>query len=168
MTFQPYQEETEEIRRQGELPLKLLKQGTKLASYALGGSSIVSRILPLLNKFVPPEIAKKGLSKINPQIGKFINSADKAGYPYEDTREFLEEKFQPALEEMNEEEKREKSRLQALSKVNERLRKPRSELSREGLQEQFEQGQQGSQGKETLLQTMQQITDALKQMRGNG
>jgi hypothetical protein len=169
MTFQPYKEEAEELNRQSELPLKLLKQGTKLAGYALGGGSILSRILPLLNKFIPADIAKKGLSKVDPRMGKFVRTAEKSGSSFDEIRRFITDKIQPGIEEEEEiQTQKEKSRIASIGKLNERKRRPSSELSRGDLQAQFEQGQQGGQGKSALLQTMQEITQALRNMRENG
>jgi|GEM_PF-6639310 len=64
----------------------------------------------------------------------------------------------------------EEKRQATLQAFNERLRskKPKSELSREELTRQFEESQQGGQGKAALLSTMQQLTEALRQMRGQG
>jgi hypothetical protein len=64
----------------------------------------------------------------------------------------------------------EDQRQAALAQFNERLKKkpPSSPLSREELLSQFEQSQQSMQGKENLAQTMREITEALRRMRGNG
>jgi len=67
----------------------------------------------------------------------------------------------------------EDQRQAALGQFNERLRKkkPQSELSREALMQQFQEGQQqgqGQPGKAALLSSMQQITEALRQLRENG
>lgn len=77
-------------------------------------------------------------------------------------------------EQMSPQLSKEDQRVAALAQFNERLKKkrPASELSREELIAQFQQAQQdqgrGQQGKAALLQTMQEITEALRQMRGNG
>src|ERR1700722_19679494 len=82
--MQPYQEATQEIKRQSQLPLKILKQGAFIGATALGGAPILARIAPLLSKFIPEDMAIKGLSKIDPRFGKFINSAMKLGHSFED------------------------------------------------------------------------------------
>lgn len=171
MTFQPYQSATEEMKRQSEMPARLLKQGLSVAGLAsvAAGSPLVAKILPFLSRFIPQATAIKGLSKIEPRIGKFINSAIKMGMPYEEAREFIKNKLQPEGEE-EEEMAEQDPRAAAIAKFQQRQQQPQSELSRESLMQQFQQGQQqeGQQGKAALLSTMQEITRALRQMRGQG
>jgi hypothetical protein len=95
--MQPYQEATQEIKRQGELPLDLAKKGVSMAAGAATayfGSSAVSKVLPFLSKYVPQDIAIKALNKINPGYGKFINKALEAGQTFEDVQEFIGNKIQ--------------------------------------------------------------------------
>jgi len=97
--MQPYQAATEEIRRQSQAPTKALKTAGAIAGSLAGGSAIAGRILPLISKFVPGEIMRKGLSKIDPRIGKFIDGALNNGYSIDDVRSFMGEKFSPKSEE---------------------------------------------------------------------
>jgi DNA-binding transcriptional MerR regulator len=91
----PYQAATEETRRQAAAPLKTaLSVGSAIA----GGTAIAGRVMPFLNKFVPLDLMKKGLSKVSPGIGGFIDSAVNAGYSLEDVRNFMQEKFSPSQE----------------------------------------------------------------------
>jgi hypothetical protein len=76
----------------------------------------------------------------------------------------------PAQQEIPELTQQEKKQA-AVSQYNERMnKKKKSELSREELLIQFEEAQQGGQGqgKQALLRTMQEITENLRRMRGNG
>lgn len=168
MTFQPYQSATEEMKRQSEMPARILKQGLSVAGLAsvAAGSPLVAKILPFLSRFIPQATAIKGLSKIEPRIGKFINSAMKMGMPYEEARDFIKQKLQPEVEESEEQD----PRAATIAQFKQRQQRPQSELSRESLMQQFQQGQQqeGQQGKAALLSTMQEITRALRQMRGQG
>lgn len=95
--MQPYQEATEEIRRQGELPLKAAKTlgsiGASAATAYLGGG-VINRVLPFLSKYIPEDLAIKGLNKIDPRYGKFINKALSAGKSFEEVKEFIGEKIQ--------------------------------------------------------------------------
>lgn len=55
---------------------------------------MLNRILPLLNRILPNNVASKGLSKINPRFGKFITNAAMAGYGIEETLDFLRDQFE--------------------------------------------------------------------------
>lgn len=169
MTFQPYQEAAQEERRQGELPLKLAKKAGYLAATFAGGAGSLFRILPLLSKYIPEKFAKKGLEKIDTRWSKYFNAAEKEGHPFDQAREFVLEKMKPAIEEEERKLSPEEKRVQTLGKFNQRIRKQPSELSRESLTQQFQESQgQGQPGKAALLQTMQEITNLLRGMRGQG
>lgn len=94
--MQPYQEASESVREHGELPIRAAK---KLGSAALsglgfaGGQQIIGRVLPLLSKFIPPDLATKGLSKVDPRFGQFIDKVMKSGKSFDEIREFLGDKF---------------------------------------------------------------------------
>lgn len=94
MNLQPYQIAGEEIQRKNELPIKGISHATSF----LAGATLpkaVGRILPFLNKSIPLDLMQKGINKINPKIGKFINGALGEGYDLEEIREFLNDKLQP-------------------------------------------------------------------------
>lgn len=99
--MQPYQEATEEISRQGELPLKIAKNavsaGGAVASagggaYLAGGA--LNRVLPFLSKYIPPDLAMKGLNKIDPRYGSFIKKAMAAGKTFDEVKEFIGSKIE--------------------------------------------------------------------------
>lgn len=96
--MQPYQKSSEEVRRQGELPLKLAKTAGSIASTGLGvvglGSAGINRVLPLLNKYIPEDLAIKGLNKIDSRYGKFIQKALSAGKTIDEVKDFISEKAQ--------------------------------------------------------------------------
>lgn len=52
---------------------------------------MIQKILPMLNKLIPIDLAKKGLSKIDPRIGKFLANATAAGYPINEAMDYLRE-----------------------------------------------------------------------------
>lgn len=54
---------------------------------------MINRILPLLNKLLPNDIAFKGLQKLDPRIGRFLNIAG-AAYGADAALDFLRNKFQ--------------------------------------------------------------------------
>lgn len=89
--MQPYQEASQEIRRQGEMPLKIAKgaagAGATVGAAALGAG--IGRVIPFLSKYVPQDLAIKGLNKIDPRFGKFIQTALDAGESFEGVKEFI-------------------------------------------------------------------------------
>lgn len=54
---------------------------------------MINRILPLLNRIVPNNISFKGLQKLDPRIGRFLNIAG-AAYGADAAVDFLRNKFQ--------------------------------------------------------------------------
>jgi hypothetical protein len=170
MTIQPYQAATEEMKRQSQFPVKLLKKAAGITGLALGGAPILARIAPLLSKFIPEDIAIKGLTKLDPRMGKFINSAMKLGHSFDEVKDFIGEKIQPKSAQQEEEfNPSEQKRRDMLQKANQRNMQA-NPLGRDALQQQFEQSQpqqpqQQSQGKAALLATMQEITESLRRMR---
>jgi len=95
--MQPYQEASEEIRRQGETPLRIAKGIASTAGSIAGGTVLAGvggKVLPLLSKYIPTEMAIKGLSKIDPRLGKFIGKAMEEGYDFDEIRNFIGEKFE--------------------------------------------------------------------------
>lgn len=89
--MQPYQEASKEIQRQGQRPVNALKTAASIgAGYA--GGALLGRVMPLLSKYVPEDLAIKGLNKIDPRFGKFINTAMSNGTPFEEVKSFIEEK----------------------------------------------------------------------------
>lgn len=93
--MQPYQAASEELIGRGERPRKALKQLGQLGISVAAGSSVINRVLPLLSKYIPPEIAEKGLNKINPNFGKFIKRSLMNGNNFEQVRDFIKNKVQP-------------------------------------------------------------------------
>lgn len=93
--MQPYQEANEEINRQGESPYRIAKNvgSTALAAGTLSGAgALINKVLPFLNKYIPQDMAIKGLSKIDPRFGSFINKAMSNGKSFEEAKEFIQSK----------------------------------------------------------------------------
>jgi len=90
--MQPYQQASDEIQRQGEIPLNI---GTGIASTAAStafGGLALNRILPFLSKYIPQNLAIKGLNKIDPRFGAFISKAMSEGKTFDEVKEFIKEK----------------------------------------------------------------------------
>lgn|SRR5574338_564373 len=104
MTFNPFEQHEDFERKKEEDPLKLLKKGVGVAASIAGGSSLINRLLPLLSSHIPEKIAKKGIEKVNPQLGNFVESATNFGYDFYQVRDFLRAKA--AEEQKTQEEKK--------------------------------------------------------------
>jgi hypothetical protein len=86
----PYQAADEETRRQAGAPIKT---AATLATSAIAGGAALKKVLPFLNNLIPGELMRKGLSKVNPDIGKFVDTALNNGYGLDEIRNFMSEKF---------------------------------------------------------------------------
>lgn len=87
--MQPYQQASERIKEQMKDPVKFGKAAISTAGSILTGSTI-SRAIPLLNEFVPFNLMKKGLNKINKKIGEFVEESLMSGYSRGEAQEYLE------------------------------------------------------------------------------
>lgn len=90
--MQPYQRAAEESKIQGEAPFRLAKKGLAIGGALAAGAGSLSRIMPFLSEFIPPGLAIKGLSKIDPRFGKFINTAMENGTNFDEVKDFIKEK----------------------------------------------------------------------------
>ncbi len=93
--MQPYQEASEESIRQAKAPQNALMSAAKTGLSIGVGGKIASRVLPFLNSFIPSETAIKGLEKIDPRFGKFINGALRQGHNADDTLKFIKDQIAP-------------------------------------------------------------------------
>lgn len=96
--MQPYQQATQQMIKQGEMPLRSAGKVASIASSAYAGGKLLGQVLPLLNQYIPQDLAIKGLSKINPSFGKFINTALENGKPFDEIKEYIKEKAETAEE----------------------------------------------------------------------
>ena len=102
----PYQEAGQRIKEQGERPARVLGsvasmglQAAGISGAASAGASLMKRALPFLSKYIPQELAIKGLNKLDPRFGKFIKNAMDEGHDFEEVKNFIEEKGTSELEE---------------------------------------------------------------------
>lgn len=160
MSFQPYQQAGEEIKRQNRVAGDLVKGA---ATVALGGAKYVvataigGKILSFLNKYIPTDMAIKGISKVSKETGKFIKSSIAQGHPAEEVLDFVKEKISP----------KEEKRQETLKGFNQKIKNPGlAQQETQRFQQQY--GQQGQtqqgnpQARDQLLQAMQQLTQTLK------
>jgi len=110
--MQPYQEASQEIRRQGELPIKALKTAASIAATAGGakiGGLALNKVMPFLSKYIPEDLAIKGLSKVDPRFGKFINKALGEGFDFNEVKDFIGGKAEEGQENKKEPAKQSKN-----------------------------------------------------------
>jgi DNA-binding transcriptional MerR regulator len=88
MNLQPYQEESNRLRKAEALPADIAKGAIGLA----GSSALANKILPLLNQHIPVNIMQKGLSKLSPKLGAFMEQAQDMGFDIDQVRDFLKDK----------------------------------------------------------------------------
>lgn len=88
----PYVKTAEEMKRQSEGPKRFAKSAIGIGTAALGASSftpILSRVAPFLSQYIPEDLAIKGLSKISPKFGSFIDTALNNGYDFSEIKKFI-------------------------------------------------------------------------------
>jgi len=110
--MQPYQRASQAIREGEDRPFNLVKN---IGLSAVGGgaanlgSKAMTRIVPavgaLISKYVPDNILKAGLSKLDPRLGTFMQGAIDAGYTHDDIREFLGEKVEKSQQQVAQDKK---------------------------------------------------------------
>jgi hypothetical protein len=124
--MQPYQEASQAIRKQGEMPLNVGKEAAFTAASIYGGGAVLKRVLPFLSKYIPQDLAIRGLNKIDPRFGKFIDTALNAGKTFEEAKDFIKKKAESSPEEESE-----KTRTESLKKFNEKKEPEKKELAKE-------------------------------------
>src|SRR3954469_25048992 len=65
--------------------------GSLLATGA--GTALASKIMPFLNKYIPVDLAIKGISKVSPKIGGFLKKGQSMGLNVEEGLNFIKEKI---------------------------------------------------------------------------
>lgn len=73
-----------------------IKTGVNLATSAAltaGGAALASKVVPFLSEHIPSYLAVKGINKISPKIGKWLEKGIEKGLPVEEGLEFLKEKL---------------------------------------------------------------------------
>jgi len=95
MNQEPYQAASDEMIRQSNIPKNALKTAGKFGAALATGSAV----LPFLSSYIPENLMIKGLSKINPQIGKFVSSALASGESIDTIKDFIKDKIEPKEEE---------------------------------------------------------------------
>lgn len=104
--MEPYQKASEQQRASGEYPLKTLEGLGKSAIWGVGaklgaqaGGKLITGIGAFLSDYIPDNISKAGLEKLDPRLGKFIQGAMDEGYSYDDLRQFMGDKMKKSQSE---------------------------------------------------------------------
>lgn len=95
--YQPYQEASQEFQRQSTAPTRNLKTAANIGVGLATGSTLLNRAVPFFSKFIPQGMALKGLSKINPMLGKFISASENQGFEPQEVLDFVEEKVKEGI-----------------------------------------------------------------------
>ena len=59
-------------------------------------AAMAARLMPFLNKLIPAGLAVKGISKLNPKLGAFIQNAVGTGYAAETALDYIRDKMSPS------------------------------------------------------------------------
>ncbi len=76
-----------------------------LATAAVGGG-LAARVLPFLNQYIPPGLAMKGINKVSPKLGAFLQKGHEMGLDVEEGLGFIKDKLtadkkEPAKQDKN-------------------------------------------------------------------
>ena len=71
-----------------------------LATAAIGGP-LAARIMPFLSEYIPSALAIKGINKVSPKLGAFLQKGQEMGLDAESGLNFIKEKLAPPKEERN-------------------------------------------------------------------
>lgn len=104
------------MKRQSERPKRFVSGpiGKAVGAAALGAAAtagsaafapLLARAAPLLSEYIPQDLAIKGLSKISPKLGKFVDDALNSGFDFDEAKDFLgkqiKESQEPAKQDKN-------------------------------------------------------------------
>jgi hypothetical protein len=93
--MQPYQEASEESYKQSYRPF----QAAATAAVPVAKAAIGGKVMSLINKYIPESLAMKGLSKIDPRLGKFMALGQEMGHSFDELKSFLGERVQESEKE---------------------------------------------------------------------
>ncbi len=65
---------------------------------AIGTGGAAARVIPFLSKFLTPDIAMKGLSKVSPKIADFLQRGQSMGLNVQDGLQYLRDSIEPKQE----------------------------------------------------------------------
>lgn len=85
--------EIERARGRDQSLNKGIKTAAALGTAAIGGG-IASKVMPFLSEYIPADLAMKGINKVSPRLGEFLQNGLKKGLNLKDGLEFIKDSFQ--------------------------------------------------------------------------
>jgi hypothetical protein len=95
-----------------------VKRGVKTAgnlAISASGVGLSSKLLPFLSKYIPPDLAIKGINKVSPKIGGFLEKGAAMGLDVQEGLNFLKDKLEPKEQEGKEPAKENRNIIQQYS-----------------------------------------------------
>lgn len=89
---------------QSHLGKRVIGNAATLGASLVGGSALLSRIVPLLSNLIPANLAAKGLSKVSPGLSKFFKGLTSTGYTINEGLDYLRNKINPEQNESQQNE----------------------------------------------------------------
>lgn len=159
--MQPYQSAAEETSKQATSPYRMAKNiATTIAGGAgvAGGGALLKRVLPFLSSFIPQDMAIKGIKKIHPKMGEFIESSMNQGHQFDELSNFIKEKAGVKGEDFAKGEKnpQEMERQSALKQFNQKKKPGLVEEETNRFQEHYGQKQNNA-SDEALMAALNKI-----------
>lgn len=99
--LRPDEQVAQKKKESSDTMKSLLTAGTNLA----GGAYLASKVAPFLSEHLPIDLAVKGISKVAPKLGKFLDEGKRMGLDVKEGIDFIKDKMQPAKEETSKESK---------------------------------------------------------------
>lgn len=97
-----------EVERDKKFRGSVGRGAASAASIAAGtaAGTMASRIMPFLNQYIPAGFAMKGINKVSPKLGSFLQKGHEMGLDVEDGLNFIKEKIggenkEPAKQQRN-------------------------------------------------------------------
>jgi hypothetical protein len=118
--LRPDEEVTEnEIRKSKERSnnVKSVLETAGSAATGIAGGQLAMKVLPFLNEYIPLEIAKKGIDKIVPKLGKFLDHGISQGLSLQSGLDYLKSEFLPEFGK----EKKAENRQNEIGQVSQEL-----------------------------------------------
>ncbi len=101
----PYEKTVQELKKQSEGPKRFAQKAIGLGATAAGASfaPVLAKAAPFLSQYIPQQLAIKGLSKINPKFGKFIDDALNSNHEFEEVKDFIGSQVEKSQEQPKDE-----------------------------------------------------------------
>lgn len=97
-----------EVERDQRFRGNVAKGASTVASLATGaaGGTLAAKVMPFLNQYIPAGLAMKGINKVAPKLGSFLQKGHEMGLDVEEGLNFIKDKLdgsqkEPAKENRN-------------------------------------------------------------------